>query len=81
MGERVLATNDITDKMAKNYQIYWFSQTHLNIFIILVKNSVFFLQNVIIHEDNVLEYTDKNGEMLTMADKGGRGGLDPPILG
>ena len=41
-----------------------------------------FLQKCIIHENNVLEYTYKNhkekageggGEMLTMADEGGRG--------
>ena len=40
-----------------------------------------FSQNLIIHEDNILEYTDKNyaakgrggvGEMLTMADERGR---------
>ena len=37
-----------------------FSQTHLDIFIILVKNSVSFLQNFIIHEDNVRENTNKN---------------------
>ena len=60
-GERVLATNDITDKMARYYQIYFFfSQTHLDIFIILVKHSVFSLQNFIIYEDRILEYTDKN---------------------
>ena len=60
-----------------------FSQTHFDIFIILVKNSVFFLQNIINNEVNVLKYTDKkiqqNGgggvrKMLTMADKGGKGG-------
>ena len=28
-------------------------------FVILLKNSVFFLQNVIIHKDNILEYTEK----------------------
>ena len=37
-----------------------FSQTHLDIFIIWVKYIAFVLQNFIMHEDNVLEYTDKN---------------------
>ena len=31
-GERVLATNDITDKMAKITQYIGFSQTHLEFF-------------------------------------------------
>ena len=59
-----------------------FSQTHLYIWIILVKNCVFFLQNVIIPEDNVLEYTEKiyaakGGGLKNAdrADKGGRVGL------
>ena len=49
----------------------------MNFFIILVKSSVFFLQNYIIHEDNALEYTEKNyaakvGEVrLTGLAKGG----------
>ena len=46
---------------------------------ILVENSVFFLQNCIIYEDNFLEYTDKNyaakgwgvKQMLTGLTKGG----------
>ena len=114
-GERVLATNDI--KWLKIYKYTGFSPTHLHLFIGLVNNSVFFLQNFINHELNVLEYTDKNyvgkregvgkcwqgwrrgegglgkcwlgltkggvwaGEMLPMADREGRGGLDTPIFG
>ena len=65
-----------------------FSQTPLDIFITFVKNCFFFFQNCIIHEDNVIEYTDQSNanddradkggggvrEMLTMTDKRGRGG-------
>ena len=47
-------------KLLKITKYIGFSQTHLDIFIIWVKNFVLFLQNFIIYEDNVLENTDKN---------------------
>ena len=74
----------------------------MDTFIIFGNYFVFFLLNIIVHEDNVLKYTDKYyalkrrgglenadkadkggegvGEMLTMCDKGRRGGLDPAIF-
>ena len=63
--------------MAKDYQTYcFFSQTYIDTLIILVKNGVFFLQHFIIHEDNVLEYTDNN-----YVANGGRGGVRQMLTG
>ena len=50
----------LTKWLENKNKLFFFSQTHLDIFIILVQKSVFFLQCFIIHEDNVLEYPDKN---------------------
>ena len=41
-------------------QIMSAAELHLYILIILFKDCVFFLLNMIIHEHNVLEYTNKN---------------------
>ena len=86
--------------MAKNDQICFFSQTHLDIVMILVKTVCSFFNKILLFMKtmslniltklcgkrrrclaNAVRADERGGgvgEMLTMADKGGRGYLDPP---
>ena len=67
--------------LKKNIPIVFFV-THHYILIILLNDWIFFLLNMIFHEHNVLEYTNKNDKSkrgggvanADRADKGGRGG-------
>ena len=54
--------------MTKKTIPFCFSYTHFYILFLLVKDCVFFLLNLIIHEHNVFEYTTKIDKS-----KGGRG--------
>ena len=61
-------------KWLKNTKCIGFSQTHLDIFKNFVQNSVFFLQNFIVHEANVAAKRGGVRQILTGLTKG-EGGL------